>query len=74
MNRIYRLVWNRALGALQVASEFASSPQGGNVASAADRVPGIALRPLPRALLGVLAPIALGSAMMLIATPASALP
>ncbi len=67
MNRIYRLVWNRALGALQVASEFASSPQGGNVASAADRVPGMALRPLPRALFGL---IALGS-MALLASPSA---
>jgi len=74
MNRIYRLVWNRALGALQVASEFAGSPQGGNVASAADRVPGVALRPLPRALFGLLAPIALGSMALLATTPAFAQP
>ena len=29
MNRIYRIVFNRTLGVLQVASELASSPQGG---------------------------------------------
>ena len=29
MNRIYRLVWNRALCVLQVASELAHSPHGG---------------------------------------------
>ena len=29
MNRIYRLVWNRALGTVQVASELACAPRGG---------------------------------------------
>lgn len=29
MNRIYRLVWNRALGTVQVASELAHAPRGG---------------------------------------------
>ncbi|MBJ7516660.1 MAG: ESPR domain-containing protein, partial [Stenotrophomonas sp.] len=31
MNRIYRKVWNKALGQLVVASELASSDQPGNV-------------------------------------------
>ncbi|MBU6415731.1 MAG: hypothetical protein KJS83_01015, partial [Xanthomonadaceae bacterium] len=35
MNRIYRLVWNRALRVLQVASEFAHSHGGGAGESAA---------------------------------------
>ena len=30
MNRIYRLVWNRTLRVLQVASEFARAPHGGS--------------------------------------------
>ncbi len=29
MNKIYRLVWNRALGMVQVATEFAKAPRGG---------------------------------------------
>ncbi|HEX7342593.1 MAG TPA: ESPR-type extended signal peptide-containing protein, partial [Rhodanobacteraceae bacterium] len=33
MNRIYRLVWNRALHCLQVASELARSEGGGNIAA-----------------------------------------
>ncbi|WP_165488666.1 MULTISPECIES: ESPR-type extended signal peptide-containing protein [Dyella] len=32
MNRIYRLVWNRAFGVVQVASEFARGAQGGAAA------------------------------------------
>uniref|UniRef100_UPI00203E3342 ESPR domain-containing protein n=2 Tax=Gammaproteobacteria TaxID=1236 RepID=UPI00203E3342 len=31
MNRIYRKVWNKALGQLVVASELASSDSGGGV-------------------------------------------
>ncbi|MFK2890374.1 hypothetical protein ISS98_04485 [Dyella flagellata] len=65
MNRIYRLVWNRAFGVMQVASEFAIAPHGGVCASADDRVPGLAVRPLARALVGMLAP------MLLLASPAA---
>jgi len=46
MNRIYRLVWNRALRAWQVASELAHS-QGPQVGVAA--MPGLNLRPLAQA-------------------------
>ena len=35
MNRIYRLVWNRALGVLQVASELTKAVPGGAVSNAA---------------------------------------
>ena len=37
MNRIFRLVWNRALGTVQVASELARAPRGG--AQAASDMP-----------------------------------
>ncbi len=33
MNTIYRLVWNRALGIVQVATEYAKAPRGGQVSS-----------------------------------------
>ncbi len=76
MNRIYRLVWNRTLGALQVASELARSSQGGSTAGAADRASGTALRPLPRALFSLLglAPMTMGGMALLASGTASALP
>ncbi|WP_266171348.1 autotransporter-associated beta strand repeat-containing protein [Dyella subtropica] len=53
MNRIFRLVWNHALGTLQVASELVHSPHGGaggNTEAAPPR-----RRPLTLACLAVLA-------------------
>jgi len=53
MNRIYRLVWNRALRVLQVASEFARSHGGGNTGGADTTPP--RRRPLALALTVALA-------------------
>ncbi len=39
MNRIYRLVWNRALGVVQVATEFARAPRGGQGSARAGATP-----------------------------------
>ena len=58
MNRIYRLVWNRALRVLQVASEFAQS-HGGGAAGAGE--PPLRKRPLALAYALVLG-AALGAA------------
>lgn len=57
MNRIYRLVWNRTLQVLQVASELTRSHAGGVVASGSSRPHG-ARRPL---FLACAAALALGS-------------
>ena len=48
MNRIYRLVFNRALGVMQVASEVACPPRCGTAESSGSRV--AALRPVSFAL------------------------
>ena len=69
MNRIYRLVWNRALNVMQVASEFARSPSGGAVASAEDRAPGLSVRPLAGALA-----LLLGASLMVSSPAAFAMP
>lgn len=53
MNRIYRLVFNRALGVMQVASEVAQNP-GGN-AGAAVRLPRLRMHQLAVALAATLA-------------------
>lgn len=66
MNKVYRLVWNRALGVLQVATELASSPRGG-VSPGRGVARGAARSPLARACLVALA-LSLGVA----ALPASA--
>jgi autotransporter-associated beta strand protein len=50
MNRIYRLVWNRTLGVLQVASELASSPGGETSADASERRSSVERKPLARTL------------------------
>jgi outer membrane autotransporter barrel domain len=70
MNRIYRLVWNRALGVMQVASEVARSPRGGAVACADDRAPAMTLRPLAAVALALFAGVLLSSVPMVAhATP-----
>jgi fibronectin-binding autotransporter adhesin len=64
MNRIYRLVWNRALGAPQVASELARSTRGGSAAG-----PSASPRRHP---LMLACALALGTAVGTAALPASA--
>ncbi|MGB5939476.1 MAG: ESPR domain-containing protein, partial [Rhodanobacter sp.] len=55
MNRTYRLVWNRALRVMQVASELATQPrQGDTVATASRR---------PRRLLAVACAVALSASL-----------
>ncbi|MEW9573470.1 autotransporter domain-containing protein [Rhodanobacter sp. Si-c] len=63
MNRIYRLVWNRALRVLQVASEFAQSHDGGAT--------GAGESPLRRRPLTLACALALGVALS--ATPQHAM-
>lgn len=46
MNRIYRLVWNRALRVLQVASELVHAPRGGLDDKAATELDALRRRPL----------------------------
>ncbi|RDS78904.1 hypothetical protein DWU98_20505 [Dyella monticola] len=58
MNRIYRLVFNRALGVMQVASELASAPKGGVVEGEAAARPALKSRALALAVSLVLASIA----------------
>ncbi len=65
MNRIYRLVWNRTLRVLQVASEFARSPRSGS-GSHADSRPALRRQPLAHA-------CALALALGLVVTSAPAL-
>jgi fibronectin-binding autotransporter adhesin len=52
MNRIYRLVWNRALRVLQVASELAASHGGGGTGTGSSSMPKARL---PLAIVAVLA-------------------
>ncbi|MFH7518941.1 ESPR domain-containing protein, partial [Pseudomonas syringae group genomosp. 7] len=53
MNRIYRLVFNRALGVMQVASEVAQNPGGSAVCTA--RMPRLRAHQLTVALAATLA-------------------
>ena len=62
VNRIYRIVFNRTLGVLQVASELASSPKGGTADGA-----GVVSKPQPTS--RVLA-IAVSMALAAVASPA----
>jgi autotransporter-associated beta strand protein len=73
MNRVYSLVWNRALHSVQVASELASSTGGGNVASGAASSP-VRRHPLALACaaalaLGAFAPPAWSATCAVGATP-----
>lgn len=68
MNRIYRLVFNRALGVMQVASEVAQNP-GGNAGSTV-RVPRLRMHQLAVALAATLAS---GSAFAACSTPGPAI-
>lgn len=55
MNRTYRLVWNRALRVMQVASELATQPRQGDTAATASR--------RPRRLLAVACAVALSASL-----------
>lgn len=61
MNRAYRLVWNRALRVLQVASELTTSPAGGG--AAADGCSTLRQRPLARACVAALALMLAGTTL-----------
>jgi len=70
VNRIYRLVFNRALGVMQVASELASAPQGGVADGEAATKPALKSRALALAVSLVLASIA-APAMAQTCTPSA---
>src|SRR5690242_121662 len=61
MNRTYRLVWNRALRVLQVASELTTSPAGGG--AVADGCSNLKQRPLARACAAALALLLAGATL-----------